>query len=102
VKSFSFLGAFKGHVFPEMSEALLFWVLISAANIEDKSTVHHAGMRDLLMDNPNPIGKLFTSQLHTLWLRVGEKGTRSLVAVRRILILGNALFYYLGNIICLQ
>jgi hypothetical protein len=70
VKGFSFLGAFKGHVFPKMCQALLFGALISATNIEDKSTVHHAGMRDLLMDNPNPIGKLFTSQLHTLWFLV--------------------------------
>jgi hypothetical protein len=78
VEGFSFLGAFEGHVFPKMGQALLFLALISAPNIEYKSTVHHAGMRDLLMDNPNPIGKLFTSQLHTLWFRVCDlMGTRS-------------------------
>jgi hypothetical protein len=78
MEGFSFLGAFKGHMFPKMCQPLLFLALISASNIEDKSTVHHAGMRDFLVDNPNPIGKLFTSQLHTLSFRVCEMvGTRS-------------------------
>jgi hypothetical protein len=75
VEGFSFLGSFEGHVFPKMRQTLLFLVLVSTANVEDKPTVHQSGMRNLLMDNPNPIGKLFTSQLHTLWFRVYEKGT---------------------------
>jgi hypothetical protein len=73
VKGFSFLGAFEGHMFPKMRQTLLLLVLVSTANVEDKSTVHQSGMRNLLMDNPNPIGKLFTSQLHTLWFRVLKK-----------------------------
>jgi hypothetical protein len=78
MKGFSFLGALEGHVLPKMSEALLFLVFVSATNVEDKSTVHQSSMRNLLMDNPNPIGKLFKRQLHRLWFLVWKNDTSTL------------------------
>jgi hypothetical protein len=61
-----------------MSQPFLFLVLVPAANVEDKATVHQSSMRNLLMDNPNPIGKFFKRQLHRLWFLVWKNDPSTL------------------------
>jgi hypothetical protein len=57
VKRFSLAGAFKGHMFPEVRNALLVGFFVAAANVQRKAAVRNFGVGNLLVHQLDAVGQ---------------------------------------------
>jgi hypothetical protein len=51
------MRSFERHVFPKVSDALIFGRLITAADIQHNAAVHNFGSGDVIMNNPYAVLK---------------------------------------------